>query len=119
MVGVRHNEKLNRYEVSWVIQEGKQGNTSISIRKYGKEKAFELACRIRQEKDAERLGLKKPFASRRGRSAKAGAKVPDKVVIAASATKKDGEKIGAAPKAKPAKMAGTIKLPSRPTKPGA
>ena len=43
VVGVRLNEKLNRYEVSWVNQEGKQGKTSISIRKHGKEKSFELA----------------------------------------------------------------------------
>lgn len=66
VVGVRHNEALNRYEVSWVNQEGKQGKTSISIRRHGQEKAFELACQIREEKEAERLGLKKP-AARRGR----------------------------------------------------
>ncbi|MFH7325057.1 AP2/ERF family transcription factor [Desulfurivibrio sp. C05AmB] len=70
VVGVRLNEKLNRYEVSWVNQEGKQGKTSISIRKHGKEKAFDLACRIRQEKEGERLGLKKPVVARRGRKVK-------------------------------------------------
>jgi len=58
VVGVRLNEKLNRYEVSWVSPEGKQGKTSVSIRKHGKERAFEIACQIRQEKEAERLGLK-------------------------------------------------------------
>ncbi|MFH7326603.1 AP2/ERF family transcription factor [Desulfurivibrio sp. C05AmB] len=76
VVGVRHNEKLNRYEVSWVTQEGKQGNTSFSIRKYGKEKAFELACRIRQEKDAERLGLNISPSSHWSRRPKTGAPVP-------------------------------------------
>lgn len=69
VVGVRHNEKLNRYEVSWVNQDGKQGKTSISIRKHGQEKAFELACQVRQEKESERLGLKKP--AKRGRKPKA------------------------------------------------
>lgn len=58
VVGVRHNETLNRYEVSWVDQSGKQGKTSLSIRKHGKDKAFNLACQIRQKKEAERLGLK-------------------------------------------------------------
>ncbi len=55
VVGVRHNEKLNRYEVSWVTTEGKQGKTSVSINKHGKKKAFELACSIRKKKEAERL----------------------------------------------------------------
>ena len=55
VVGVRLNEKLNRYEVSWVTTEGKQGKTSVSINKHGKKKSFELACRIRTKKEAERL----------------------------------------------------------------
>jgi len=56
VVGVRLNEKLNRYEVSWVNSQGKQGKTSVSIVKHGKEKAFEIACAIRREKERERLG---------------------------------------------------------------
>ncbi|OGR01133.1 MAG: hypothetical protein A2511_16445 [Deltaproteobacteria bacterium RIFOXYD12_FULL_50_9] len=55
VVGVRLNEELNRYEVSWVNQAGKQGKTSVSIKKHGRTKAFELACKIRKEKEAERL----------------------------------------------------------------
>lgn len=55
VVGVRLNEKLNRYEVSWVNAEGKQGKTSVSIRKHGLDKAFKKACEIRREKEAERL----------------------------------------------------------------
>lgn len=55
VVGVRLNEQLNRYEVSWVNPSGKQGKTSVSIRKHGRAKAFELACKIRKEKEAERL----------------------------------------------------------------
>ena len=57
VVGVRHNEEMNRYEVSWVNAVGRQGKTSVSIRKHGKEKAFKLACQIRQEKEAERLSV--------------------------------------------------------------
>ena len=57
VVGVRLNEELNRYEVSWVNDIGRQGKTSVSIRKHGKEKAFELACQIRKEKEAARLGV--------------------------------------------------------------
>ncbi|MBU0675366.1 MAG: AP2 domain-containing protein [Proteobacteria bacterium] len=55
VVGVRLNDKLNRYEVSWVNKEGKQGKTSVSITKYGKRKAFERACTIRKKKEAQRL----------------------------------------------------------------
>ena len=57
VVGVRFNEKLNRYEVSWVNASGKQGKTSVSINKHGKDKAFLLACDIRKAKESERLGV--------------------------------------------------------------
>ena len=55
VVGVRLNDKLHRYEVSWVNKEGKQGKTSVSINKHGKKKAFDRACAIRQVKEAARL----------------------------------------------------------------
>ena len=55
VVGVRFNEKLNRYEVSCVNRVGKQGKTSVSVNKNGKEKAFQIACEIRKVKEAERL----------------------------------------------------------------
>ncbi len=55
VVGVRLNEKLNRYEVSWVTHLGKQGKTSVSIRKHGKKDAFIRACSIREEKERARL----------------------------------------------------------------
>ncbi len=55
VVGVRFNEKLNRYEVSWVNRLGKQGKTSVSVNKNGKERAFQIACEIRKAKEDERL----------------------------------------------------------------
>lgn len=55
VVGVCLNERLNRYQVSWVTAEGKQGKTSVSIRKHGKEAAFIKACAIRQAKERLRL----------------------------------------------------------------
>ena len=55
VVGVRLNEKLGRYEVSWVNREGRQGKTSVSINKHGKQKAFARACEIRKQKEIERL----------------------------------------------------------------
>ena len=55
VVGVRLNEKLNKYEVSWVTLQGKHGKTSVSIAKHGKEKAFQIACERRKEKEKERL----------------------------------------------------------------
>ena len=55
VVGVRLNEKLNRYEVSWVTHQGKQGKTSVSIKKHGKKAAFAKASSIRQGKERSRL----------------------------------------------------------------
>jgi len=55
VVGVRLNDDMNRYEVSWVTPLGKQGKTSVSIKKHGKERAFSRACEIRQMKEQERL----------------------------------------------------------------
>ena len=55
VVGVRLNDKLNRYEVSWVNGDGKQGKTSVSIRKHGKDLAFKRACDIRNQKESQRL----------------------------------------------------------------
>lgn len=57
VVGVRLNAKLNRYEVSWVTDNGKQGKTSVSITKHGKKDAFAKACQIRKKKESERLGF--------------------------------------------------------------
>ncbi len=57
VVGVRLDEKLNCYFISWVTVDGKPGKTSVSIRKHGKAKAFKKACQIRKQKEAERLGL--------------------------------------------------------------
>ncbi len=56
VVGVRLNTKLNRYEVSWVNDLGKQGKTTVSINKHGKKQAFVKACAIRREKENARLG---------------------------------------------------------------
>lgn len=56
VVGVRMNEKLHRYEISWVTDQGKQGKTSVSIAKHGKKKAFIRACSIRNERENARLG---------------------------------------------------------------
>jgi len=56
VVGVRLNERLNRYEVSWVTDLGKQGKTSVSIAKHGKKNAFSRACSIRRERENARLG---------------------------------------------------------------
>lgn len=55
VVGVRLNEKLNRYEVSWVDKNGKQGKTTVSILKHGEKEALRIACERRQQKEAERL----------------------------------------------------------------
>ena len=55
VVGVRLDRRLNRYEVSWVNPDGRQGKTSVSIAKHGAEKALEKACRVRQAKEARRV----------------------------------------------------------------
>ena len=55
VVGVRLNEKLKRFDVSWVNLQGKQGKTSVSIAKHGKKKALARAIAIRKEREKARL----------------------------------------------------------------
>ena len=51
VVGVRLNEKLKRYEVSWVTHQGKQGKTSVSIAKHGKKpRLLGLVRSVRKKK---------------------------------------------------------------------
>ena len=57
VVGVRLNNKLLRYEVTWVNEQGEKGKTSVSIAKHGKRKAFFRACAIRRDKENPRLGI--------------------------------------------------------------
>ena len=56
VTGVFFDEHRNHYHIRWAKPDGKQGGTSVSIRKYGKKAAFEKACKIRAEKEAERIG---------------------------------------------------------------
>ena len=55
VVGVRLNERLNRFDVSWVTLQGKQGKTSVSIAKHGKKEALARAIAIRRENEKARL----------------------------------------------------------------
>ena len=57
IVGVRLDEKVNCYFISWVTVDGKPGKTSVSIKKHGKAEAFKRACQIREQKEAARLGI--------------------------------------------------------------
>ncbi len=57
VVGVRLNNRLHRYEISWVKEDGRQGKTTVSINKYGKKQAFSKARAIRKEKEYLRLGI--------------------------------------------------------------
>ncbi|PID41117.1 MAG: hypothetical protein CR981_04650 [Proteobacteria bacterium] len=53
--GVSFSEKSNRYFASWTDARGRLSNVSFSVKKYGKEKAFKLACAKREEGEALRL----------------------------------------------------------------
>jgi hypothetical protein len=55
IVGVRLNEKMSRYEVSWVNPDGRQGKTTVSFNKRGKAAALKLAVRKREEKNQKRI----------------------------------------------------------------
>jgi hypothetical protein len=59
IIGVYLNEKYNRYEVSWMNPDGRQGKTSVSIKKHGKAAALKLAIQKREEKNNERLAAGK------------------------------------------------------------
>ncbi len=53
--GVSFSEKSNRYFASWTDARGKLSTISFSIKKYGKDKAFKLACAKRKEGEELRL----------------------------------------------------------------
>ncbi len=53
--GVSFSKKSNRYFASWTDTRGKLSTVSFSVKKYGKEKAFELACAKRKEGEELRL----------------------------------------------------------------
>ena len=55
IVGVRLNEELQRYEISWVRPDGSQGKTSVSITKHGKKEALKLAIQKREEENSKKL----------------------------------------------------------------
>ncbi len=55
VVGVSLSKDKRQYIVSWVDANGRPNRASVSIRKYGKEKAFERACRIRKKMEEWRL----------------------------------------------------------------
>ncbi len=53
--GVSFSEKTNRYFAYWTDAHGKLSTVSFSVKKYGKEKAFKLACAKRKEGESLRL----------------------------------------------------------------
>jgi hypothetical protein len=53
--GVSFSAKSNKYFVSWCDAHGKPCATSFSVNKYGKEKAFKLACAKRKTQEEWRL----------------------------------------------------------------
>jgi hypothetical protein len=55
VMGVSFSVKLNKYFVSWCDAQGKPCATSFSVNKYGREKAFKLACAKRKEQEEWRL----------------------------------------------------------------
>jgi hypothetical protein len=55
------NKKLNRFDISWVNEMGKQGKSAVSIRKHGYKKALQKAMELRAIKEAERLGVDVDF----------------------------------------------------------
>ena len=55
IVGVFLDGKHNRYNVSWVKPDGRQGKTSVSINKHGKAAALKLAIQKREEENQKRL----------------------------------------------------------------
>lgn len=59
VVGVTLNYAQSHYIVSWASPNGKLKRATVSIDKYGKKAAFARACKIREEKNAERLAT--PF----------------------------------------------------------
>ncbi len=53
--GVSFSKKSNRYFASWTDAGGKLSTVSFSVKKYGRKKAFTLACAKRKEGEELRL----------------------------------------------------------------
>lgn len=88
--------EYSSYVASWKTEEGKRQKISFSVQKYGKKKAFELACIARSNETTDRKWVEKQQAAGKGKAAKKSPK------------KKVAKKLTSAPK-KPAK-------PPKPTK---
>ncbi len=59
----RHGHRHEVYAVSWNPAPGEARGTSFSIRKYGEETAFKMACKLRFQKMKEIYGDRYPVAS--------------------------------------------------------
>ncbi len=69
--GVSFSARTGKYYVSWNDAKGHPCRTAISVRKHGKEKAFQIACQIRKEREAWRLaGYVMPEHKKKGPMAK-------------------------------------------------
>lgn len=59
----RHGHRHEVYAVSWNPAPGEARGTSFSIRKYGEETAFKMACKLRFQKMKEIYGDRYPVTS--------------------------------------------------------
>jgi hypothetical protein len=59
----RHGHRHEVYAVSWNPKPGEARGTSFSIRKYGEETAFKMACKLRFQKMKEIYGDRYPHTS--------------------------------------------------------
>ena len=110
-----YGEKYSSYCASWKTKDGQRSKLSFSFKKYGKKKAWELACLARELESTDRKRIerlhgtrskgKKPIAPPPKQSKKSTKKKATKKVAKKKATKKKVTKKVAKKKATKKKVA--------------
>ena len=121
-----YGEKYSSYCASWKTAEGKRSKLSFSFKKYGKKKAWELACLARSLESTDRDKIeklhtkkskgKKPIAPAIKSVRKKAKKKATKKKVAKKKTTKKTPAMKKAKKKKPAKKNTAKKKPKKKTK---
>ena len=102
-----YGEKYSSYCASWKTKAGKRSKLSFSFKKYGKKKAFKLACLARELESQDRAEIEaiyeKKFESKSATKAAKKSKKPSKKAAKKSTKKKVAKSKKAAKKQKPTK----------------
>ena len=109
-----YGEKYSSYCASWKTKDGKRNKLSFSFKKYGKQKAWELACLARQLETTDRDRIEKLHIKRKKNKVKIAPPPKPTTLGKKKKTKKKVAKKKA--KKKPAKALAKKKAKKKPAK---